>query len=174
MPDANASQSGTFTLGGDLTVNRLGFGAMRITGQGIWGPPADPAEARRTLKRVPELGIDFIDTAEAYGPYISEELIGEGLAPYGNLVVATKGGHTRTGPNVWVPVGRPEYLIQGAKLSARRLKVERIDLWQLHRIDPKVPAGEQFDAIAGLIREGVIRHAGLSEVTVDEIKEKIQ
>jgi aryl-alcohol dehydrogenase-like predicted oxidoreductase len=170
MPTPDATRSGTITIGGDLTVHRLGFGAMRITGQGIWGPPADPDEARRTLQRVPELGIDFIDTAEAYGPYISEELIGEVLAPYGKLVVATKGGHTRTGPNAWTPVGRPEYLIQGAKLSAYRLKVERIDLWQLHRIDPKVPSGEQFDAIAGLIKDGVIRHAGLSEVSVDEIK----
>ena len=170
MPTPDATRSGTITIGGDLTVHRLGFGAMRITGQGIWGPPADPGEARRTLKRVPDLGIDFIDTAEAYGPYISEELIGEVLAPYGKLVVATKGGHTRTGPNSWIPVGRPEYLIQGAKLSAYRLKVERIDLWQLHRIDPKVPSSEQFDAIAGLIKEGVIRHAGLSEVSVDEIR----
>jgi aryl-alcohol dehydrogenase-like predicted oxidoreductase len=170
MPTPDATRSGTITIGGDLTVHRLGFGAMRITGPGIWGPPADPDEARRTLKRVPEFGIDFIDTAEAYGPYISEELIGEVLAPYGKLVVATKGGHTRTGPNAWTPVGRPEYLIQGAKLSAYRLKVERIDLWQLHRIDPKVPSAEQFDAIAGLIKDGVIRHAGLSEVSVDEIK----
>src|SRR3569623_497124 len=170
MQTPDASRSGTFTIGGDLAVHRRGFGAMRITGQGIWGPPADPGEARSTLKRVPDLGIDFIDTAEAYGPYISEELIGEVLAPYGKLVVATKGGHTRTGPNSWIPVGRPEYLIQGAKLSAYRLKVERIDLWQLHRIDPKVPSSEQFDAIAGLIKEGVIRHAGLSEVSVDEIR----
>ena len=170
MQTPDASRSGTFTIGGDLAVHRLGFGAMRVTGQGIWGPPADPEEARRTLKRLPELGIDFIDTAEAYGPYISEELIGEVLAPYGKLVVATKGGHTRTGPNAWIPVGRPEFLIQGAKLSAYRLKVERIDLWQLHRIDPKVPSSEQFDAIAGLIKDGTIRHAGLSEVSVDEIK----
>lgn len=171
MPTPDATPSGTFTIGGDMTVHRLGFGAMRVTGAGIWGPPADPDEARRTLRRVPELGIDFIDTAEAYGPYISEELIAETLAPYKNVHIATKGGHSRTGPNVWVPIGRPEYLIQGVKMSLRRLRVERIDLWQLHRIDPKVPAKEQFETIASLIKQGLIRHAGLSEVTVEEIEE---
>ena len=164
MPAPEASRSGTFTIGGDLTVNRLGFGAMRITGPGIWGPPADPAEAKRTLKRLPELGIDFIDTAEAYGPYVSEELIAEVLAPYGKLVIATKGGHTRQGPNHWAPVGRPEFLMQGVKTSLLRLKLERIDLWQLHRIDPKVPLAEQFGTVAEMQRQGLIRHAGLSEV----------
>ena len=170
MPAPEASRSGTFTIGGDLTVNRLGFGAMRITGPGIWGPPADPAEAKRTLKRLPELGIDFIDTAEAYGPYVSEELIAEVLAPYGKLVIATKGGHTRQGPNHWAPVGRPEFLMQGVKTSLLRLKLERIDLWQLHRIDPKVPLAEQFGTVAEMQRQGLIRHAGLSEVGVAEIE----
>jgi len=170
MPTPDASRSGTFAIGGDMIVNRLGFGAMRVTGNGIWGPPADPDEAKRTLRRVPELGINFIDTAEAYGPYISEELLAETLAPYKNVVIATKGGHSRQGPNIWTPIGRPEFLIQGVKTSLMRLKVERIDLWQLHRIDPKVPANEQFDAIANLVKQGLIRHAGLSEVSVDEIK----
>ena len=153
-----------------MTVNRLGFGAMRITGAGIWGPPADPAEAKRTVRRVPELNIDFIDTAEAYGPYVSEELLAEVLAPYGKVHIATKGGHTRQGPNRWTPVGRPEFLIQGVKTSLLRLWLERIDLWQLHRIDPKVPAREQFETIAELQKQGLIRHAGLSEVSVEEIE----
>lgn len=170
MPTPDASRSGTFAIGGDMIVNRLGFGAMRITGQGIWGPPADLDEARRTLKRVPELGIDFIDTAEAYGPYISEELLAEVLSPYKSVKIATKGGHTRQGPNIWTPVGRPEFLLQGVKTSLMRLKVERLDLWQLHRIDPKVPAKEQFEAIGSFIKQGLVRHAGLSEVSVDEIK----
>lgn len=170
MPSPDASRSGTFTIGGDMTVNRLGFGAMRVTGPGIWGLPADLAEAKRTLKRVPELGIDFIDTAEAYGPYVSEELIAEVLSPYGKVVIATKGGHTRQGPNHWAQVGRPEFLMQGVKTSLMRLKVERIDLWQLHRIDPKVPAAEQFGTIAEMQRQGLIRHAGLSEVGVAEIE----
>lgn len=170
MPTPDARLSGTFTLGGDLTVTRLGFGAMRVTGPGIWGDPEDPDEARRTLRRVPELGVDFIDTAEAYGPYTSEELLAETLAPYKNVYIATKGGHARPGPNVWVPIGRPEFLIQGVKLSLRRLKQERLDLWQLHRIDPTVPASEQFDAIGQMLKQGLIRLAGLSEVGVDEIK----
>ena len=170
MPTPDASRSGTFAIGGDMIVNRLGFGAMRVTGNGIWGPPSDPDEAKRTLRRVPELGINFIDTAEAYGPYISEELLAETLAPYKNVVIATKGGHSRQGPNIWTPIGRPEFLIQGVKTSLMRLKVERIDLWQLHRIDPKVPANEQFDAIASLVKQGLIRHAGLSEVSVAEIE----
>lgn len=170
MTTPDATLSGTFTIGGDMPVHRLGFGAMRVTGSGIWGPPDDPAEARRTLKRVRDLGINFIDTAEAYGPYVSEELLAETLAPYGKIVIATKGGHSRTGPNGWVPIGRPEFLIQGVKTSLMRLKVERIDLWQLHRIDPKVPANEQFDTIAALLKQGLIRHAGLSEVSVAEIQ----
>ena len=169
MPTPDASLAGSFAIGGDMVVNRLGFGAMRITGPGIWGPPADPEEARRTLRRLPELGIDFIDTAEAYGPYVSEELIAETLAPYTKVKIATKGGHTRQGPNIWTPLGRPEYLIQGVKTSLMRLKLERLELWQLHRIDPRVPAAEQFDTIAELQRQGLIRHAGLSEVSVAEI-----
>jgi aryl-alcohol dehydrogenase-like predicted oxidoreductase len=170
MPTINAAASGTFKIGGDLEVNRLGYGAMRITGEGIWGEPADRAEALRTLKRLPELGVNFIDTADSYGPDISEELIAEALRPYGDVVVATKGGLTRTGPGAWIPVGRPEYLIQQAQKSRRRLGVERIDLWQLHRIDAKVPRDEQFGAIAELIADGTIRHAGLSEVSVEEIE----
>ena len=171
MTTPNAALSGTFAIGGDLVVNRLGFGAMRITGKGIWGEPEDAAEAKRTLARVPELGINFIDTADSYGPEVSERLIGEVLSPYkAGLVVATKAGLTRTGPGLWHQVGRPEYLKQEVFMSMRRLKVERIDLWQLHRIDPLVPADEQFSAIAEFIRAGHIRHAGLSEVSVDDIK----
>jgi pyridoxine 4-dehydrogenase len=170
MTELNASKSGTFKIGGDLTVNRLGYGAMRITGKGIWGDPADRAESIRTLRRLPELGVNFIDTADSYGPDVSEQLIREALHPYDKLVVATKGGLTRTGPDVWVPVGRPEYLIQQAHKSLRNLGVEQIDLWQLHRIDPKVPAQEQFDAIKSLLDDKIIRHAGLSEVSVADIE----
>ncbi|MBN9307308.1 MAG: oxidoreductase [Devosia sp. 67-54] len=170
MPTPDASRAGTFAIGGDMRVNRLGFGAMRVTGAGIWGPPADPDEARRTLRRLPELNIDFVDTAEAYGPYVSEDLIAEVLAPYGKLHIATKGGHTRQGPNRWAQVGRPEFLMQGVKTSLLRLKLDRLDLWQLHRIDPKVPAAEQFGTIAEMQKQGLIRHAGLSEVGVEEIK----
>src|SRR5271157_1756312 len=166
----NASQSGRFRIGGAFEVNRLGFGAMRIVGKGVWGPPEDRAEAIRTLKRQPDLGVDFIDTADSYGPDFSEGLIREALHPYGTIKIATKGGLARTGPDVWIPLGRPEYLIQQALKSRWRLGVEAIDLWQLHRIDQKVPAGEQFDAIRTLIRDGVIRTAGLSEVGVAEIE----
>jgi pyridoxine 4-dehydrogenase len=166
----NASQSGRFRIGGEFDVNRLAFGAMRIVGRGIWGPPEDRAEALRTLRRLPDLGVDFIDTADAYGPGFSEQLIREALHPYGQIHVATKGGLARTGPDVWIPLGRPEYLIQQAHTSRWRLGVERIDLWQLHRIDPKTPANEQFDAIKTLIKDGVIRCAGLSEVNVAEIE----
>ena len=166
----NAAQSGRFRIGGKFEVNRLGFGAMRIVGKGVWGPPEDRAEAIRTLKRLPELGVDFIDTADSYGPDFSESLIREALHPYGAIRIATKGGLARTGPNVWVPLGRPEYLIQQAYKSRWRLGVETIDLWQLHRIDPEVPAGEQFDAIRTLIGDGVIGAAGLSEVSVKEIE----
>lgn len=165
-----AEKSGTFKIGGDLEVNRLGYGAMRVTGKGIWGEPEDREECLRTLRRLPELGVNFIDTADAYGPNISEELIKEALHPYGDIVVATKGGNTRTGPQQWVQVGRPEYLIQQAYTSSWRLGVERIDLWQLHRIDAKVPREEQFDAIKQLLDKGVIRHAGLSEVSIEEIE----
>ena len=171
MSALNAAQSGTFKIGGDLEVNRLGFGAMRVTGDGIWGQPADHAESIRTLKRLPELGVNFIDTADSYGPDISEWLIKEALHPYSKgSIIATKGGLTRHGPNIWLPVGRPEYLIQQVHKSLRNLGVDRIDLWQLHRIDPKVPAGEQFDAIKSLQASGLIRHAGLSEVSVADIE----
>ena len=166
----NAAKSGTFKIDGDLAVHRLGYGAMRITGKGIWGEPADRAECLRTLKRLREIGVDFIDTADSYGPNVSEDLIREALPPYGDIVVATKGGLARTGPNAWVPLGRPEYLIQQAYTSRRRLGVETINLWQLHRIDPKVPRDEQFGAIKTLLDQKVIRHAGLSEVSVAEIE----
>ncbi|MFT8345980.1 aldo/keto reductase [Gluconobacter oxydans] len=168
---SNASRSGTFSIGGDLEINRLGFGAMRITGPGIWGAPADHDEAVRTLKRLPELGVNFIDTADSYGPDVSEWLVREALHPYPEgLVIATKCGLTRSGPDLWKPVGRPEYLLQQVHKSLRNLGVEQIDLWQLHRIDPKVPADEQFDAIRSFIDQKLIRHAGLSEVSVDDIK----
>ncbi len=167
-----ASQSGTFTLGGDLTVNRLGFGAMRITGDGIWGEPKDHDESIRVLRRTVDLGINLIDTADAYGPEVSERLIAEALYPYSkDLIIATKGGLTRQGPNKWQPVGRPEYLIQCVEMSLRRLKVERIDLWQLHRIDPKVPVEESLGAIKELQKQGKIRHVGLSEVKPAEIEQ---
>ena len=172
MPTLDAALSGTFAIGGDLTVNRLGFGAMRITGKGIWGPPEDPEEARRVLRRLPELNVNFIDTAESYGPYISEELIGETLAPYAEgTIVATKSGLTRTGPDEWHDVGRPEFLRQGVMTSLRRLRLERLDLWQLHRIDRKTPRADQFEVIAAMQKEGLIRHVGLSEVSVADIEE---
>jgi pyridoxine 4-dehydrogenase len=166
----SAARAGTFSIGGKLAVHRLGFGAMRITGRGIWGEPADRAEVLRTLRRLPELGVNFIDTADSYGPNVSEELIREALHPYTGLVVATKAGLARTGPDQWTPLGRPEYLIQQAYASCLRLGVERIDLWQLHRIDPRVPRAEQFDAVKSLLDDGVIRYAGLSEVSVAEIE----
>ena len=166
----NAAQSGRFRIGDAFDVSRLGFGAMRIVGKGVWGPPEDRAEVVRTLKRLPDLGVDFIDTADSYGPDFSEDLIREALHPYGAIHIATKAGLARTGPNVWIPLGRPEYLIQEAYKSRWRLGVEQISLWQLHRIDPKVPADEQFDAIKTLLKDGVIRAAGLSEVSVKEIE----
>jgi aryl-alcohol dehydrogenase-like predicted oxidoreductase len=162
--------SGTFRLGGDLEINRLGFGAMRITGKGIWGPPDDAAEAKQTLARLAQLGVNFIDTADSYGPFVSEELIAEVLAPYKGMVIATKGGLTRHGPDIWAPLGRPEYLRQCVLMSLRRLKQDRLDLWQLHRIDPKVPRDEQFGVLADMQREGLIRHVGLSEVSVDDVE----
>ena len=162
--------SGTHTLGGDLTVSRLGFGAMRITGPGIWGPPADEDTALAVLRRAVELGVDFVDTAESYGPYVSEELIRTALHPYEGVVIATKGGLLRTGPDVWPVCGRPEFLRQGVEMSLRRLGVERLDLWQLHRIDPDVPAAEQFGVMKALQDEGKIRHLGLSEVSVDDLR----
>jgi pyridoxine 4-dehydrogenase len=170
MPHPNAAASGLFKIGGDIAVHRLGFGAMRVTGPGIWREPSDRAEALRTLKRLPELGVNFIDTADSYGPDVSEKLICEALHPYRGLLIATKGGLTRPGPDQWVPNGEPNYLIKQAAKSLDNLKVERIDLWQLHRIDPKVPRVEQFAAIKTLLDKGTIRHAGLSEVSVEEIK----
>jgi len=169
---ASAKASGQFALGGDLSVNRLGFGAMRITGEGIWGEPKDAEQAKKVLQRSVELDVQFIDTSDAYGPDVSERLIGEALAPYkSGVVIATKGGLTRQGPNVWKPVGRPEYLQQQVEMSLRRLKVDRIDLWQLHRIDPKVPVEESLGAIKELQTAGKIRHVGLSEVKPHEIEQ---
>ncbi|PZO16872.1 MAG: oxidoreductase [Leptolyngbya foveolarum] len=166
-PDASAA--GQFTLSG-RTITRLGFGAMRLTGEGVWGPPKDRDEALRVLKRLPELGVNFIDTADSYGPDVAEDLIAEALHPYDNMFVATKGGLTRTGPGVWPMLGRPEYLRQCVMMSLRRLKVEQLDLWQLHRIDPKVPRDEQFGVIAEFLEEGLIARAGLSQVSVEEIE----
>lgn len=166
-----ADASGTFTLGGDLVVNRLGYGAMQITGKGVWGEPRDPAEAERVLKRALDLGVNFIDTADAYGPFVSELLIKRALSPYRkDLVIATKAGLTRQGPNIWTPVGRPEYLRQQVELSLRHLGLERIDLLQLHRIDPKVPVEESVGELAKLQKEGKIRHIGLSEVNVSQLE----
>jgi pyridoxine 4-dehydrogenase len=170
MSNIDASASGTFRIGGDLEVNRLGFGAMRITGKGIWGDPSDPKAARATLAKLPELGVNLIDTADSYGPYVSEDLIREVLHPYKGMVIATKGGLTRHGPDIWMPVGRPEYLRQCVLMSLRRLGVDRIDLWQLHRIDAAVPRDEQFGVIRDMQNEGLIRHVGLSEVSVEEVQ----
>jgi aryl-alcohol dehydrogenase-like predicted oxidoreductase len=162
----------TFKLGGELEIHRLGFGAMRITGKGIWGEPADRENAKKVLRRAVELGVDFIDTADSYGPAVSEPLIGEALAPYTKgTVIATKGGLTRQGPDEWLPVGRPEYLTQEVEMSLRWLKRDRLDLWQLHRIDAKVPVEESLGAIKKLQEAGKIRFVGLSEVSVDEIKQ---
>ena len=166
----SAAKSGTFRIAPDMEMHRLGFGSMRLTGRGVWGPPDDRAEAIRTLRRVPELGINFIDTADSYGPDVAEELIREALHPYKGVIVATKAGLARTGPDQWTALGRAEYLIQQAYTSCKRLGVERIDLWQLHRIDPKVPRDEQFGAVKKLLDSGVIRYAGLSEVSVADIK----
>ncbi len=162
----------TFKLGNDLEINRLGFGAMRITGEGVWGEPKDPENARKVLRRAVELGVNFIDTADAYGPDVSERLIGEALSPYAaGLIIATKGGLTRQGPGKWLPVGRAEYLRQQVEMSLRLLKQERIDLWQLHRIDPKTPVEESLGEIKELQTAGKIRHVGLSEVKVPEIEQ---
>jgi pyridoxine 4-dehydrogenase len=167
------SDSGTFQLGGDLPVHRLGFGAMRITGQGIWGPPADPDEAIRVLRRAVELGVTFIDTADSYGPYVSEDFIRNALhdgTGYGEVVIATKGGFTRSGPEEWTTLGHPAYLRQCVLMSMRRLGVDRIDLWQLHRIDPGTPREDQFGVMKEFVDEGLVRHVGLSEVDVEEIQ----
>jgi aryl-alcohol dehydrogenase-like predicted oxidoreductase len=153
-----------------VEIHRLGYGAMRITGPGIWGPPDDPSEALRTLQSLPELGVDFIDTADSYGPDVSEQLIREALHPYADVLIATKGGLRRAGPDRWQPDGNPEYLRQRAQKSLQNLGVEQIALWQLHRIDPNVPRDEQFDAVRSLQNDGLIRFAGLSEVSVEEIK----
>ena len=174
MAKLDAGKSGSFKLGGELKINRLGFGAMRLTGQGIWGESEDRPEALRTLKRVPELGIDFIDTADSYGPDVSEALIHEALFPYKGLVIATKAGFRRPGPGKWEPDGRPEWLRERALSSLKRLGVKRIDLWQLHRIDPKVARKAQFDAVKSLIDDGIIRFAGLSEVSIADIEEASQ
>ena len=168
---SSAAASGTFAIGGDLPVHRLGYGAMQITGAGVFGPPRDRDEAIRVLRRAVALDVDFIDTADSYGPHVSEELIAEALHPYpAGLVIATKAGFERPGPGKWVTNGRPEYLRAQCEASLRRLKVERIDLWQLHRIDHKVPADEQFGLMAELQREGLVRHLGLSEVSVAQIE----
>ena len=167
---ATAAAAGTLTLGGDLVVNRMGFGAMRITGPGIWGEPKDPAEAHRVLRRAVELGVNFIDTADAYGPEVSERLIAEALHPYPQgLVIATKGGLVRPGPSQWVPDGRPEHLREACEASLKRLKLSRIDLYQFHRIDPKVPLEDSIGELARLQKEGKIRHVGVSNFDVAEL-----
>ena len=169
--NSTAGNPSTFKIGGELTVNRLGFGAMRITGDGVWGWPKDREEARRVLKRAVELGVNLIDTADAYGPETSELLIAEALHPYPkDLVIATKGGLTRPGPGDWKPNGRPEYLKQCVEKSLKRLQLDRIDLYQLHRIDPKVPMEDSLGAIKEMRDAGKIRYVGLSEVTSDEIE----
>ena len=169
--DRPVAASGTFSLGGDLPVSRLGYGAMRITGKGIWGPPADPEESKRVLRRAVELGVDFIDTADSYGPFVSEDLIREALHPYDGIVVATKCGLTRTGNGAWAPDGRPEYLKSACEASLGRLCLETIDLLQLHRPDPKVPFADSVGALKELREEGKIRHVGLSNVSVAQLDE---
>lgn len=171
MADRSATVSGVFSLGGSMPVTRLGFGAMRITGPGIWGEPRDRGEAVRLLRRAVELGVDFIDTADSYGPFVSEELIRQGLFPYDGITVATKGGLVRTGPGEWHAVGRPEYLRQCVEMSLRRLGIDTIPLYQLHRIDPAVPLADQVGVLAEMRREGKIALIGLSEVTVDQVTE---
>ena len=170
MPSIDAARSGVFAIGGDLEVVRLGFGAMRITGNGVWGAPQSHEQAAATLRHTRDLGITLIDTADSYGPFVSEDLIREALFPYGGQVIATKGGLTRHGPDIWRPVGHPDYLRQCVLMSLRRLGVERIDLWQLHRVGADCPPETQFEAIAKLQQEGLIRHVGLSEVDVPMIE----
>jgi pyridoxine 4-dehydrogenase len=168
---APAAAAGTITLGGDLTVCRMGFGSMRLTGPGIWGPPPEPREALRVLRRAVELGVNFIDTADSYGPQVAERLIAEALYPYPEgLVIATKGGFERPGPNQWIPNGRPDYLRRQLEGSLERLRLTRVDLYQLHRIDAKVPEHEQFDALRNFQREGLVRHVGLSEVSIEQLQ----
>src|ERR687884_1907672 len=167
-----AAAAGDITLGGDLTVNRMGFGAMRLTGPGIWGPPKDRSEAIRVLRRAVELGINFIDTADSYGPHVSEELISEALCPYpDDLVIATKGGLERTGPGQWPVNGRPEHLIEACEGSLQRLKLDQIPLYQFHRPDPSVPIEDSVGALVTLKEQGKIRHIGLSNVTEDELRQ---
>ncbi len=172
-----AAAAGTVLLGGDLPVTRMGYGAMRLTGEGVWGEPADRDRALAVLRRAVEVGVDLIDTADSYGPFVAEDLIrealhtGRGDDPYGGVTIATKAGLVRTGPGEWHPLGRPEYLRFACEMSLRRLAVERIDLYQLHRIDPAVPAAEQFGVLADLQREGKIRHVGLSEVSVAQLED---
>jgi aryl-alcohol dehydrogenase-like predicted oxidoreductase len=170
MVKLDARKSGLFKIGGDIEIHRLGFGAMRVTGPRIWGPPLDKEEALRTLKRLPELGIDFVDTADSYGPDVSEQLIRDTLSPYDGMLIATKAGLRRPGPGAWERDGRPEYLRQQAIKSRERLGLEQIGLWQLHSIDPKVPRDEQFAAVKSLQDDGIIRHAGLSNVSVADIE----
>jgi aryl-alcohol dehydrogenase-like predicted oxidoreductase len=166
----DAGKSGSFKIGGDIEIHRLGFGAMRITGPRVWGPPLDMTEAIRTLERLPELGIDFIDTADSYGPEISEQLIRDTLYPYDGILIATKAGLRRPGPGEWERDGRPDHLREQAIKSRERLGLKQIGLWQLHSIDPKVPRDEQFAAVRSLLDDGIIRHAGLSNVTVADIE----
>jgi aryl-alcohol dehydrogenase-like predicted oxidoreductase len=170
MVKLDARKSGSFKVGGEIEIHRLGFGAMRITGPGIWGPPADKPETIRTLRRLPELGIDFVDTADSYGPDVSEQLIREALHPYPGMLIATKAGLTRSGPRAWEPDARPEYLRKEALKSCKQLGLEQIGLWQLHRVDPKVPHDEQFGAVKSLLDDGIILHAGLSNVSVADIE----
>ncbi|WP_179413542.1 aldo/keto reductase [Mucilaginibacter sp. E4BP6] len=175
MADTKISFKKTFTLGDDLTINRLGYGAMRITGKGIWGPPKDHDESLRVLKRAVELGVNFIDTADSYGPHVSEELIAEALYPYkSDLVIGTKGGLLRTGPDQWPVDSSPEHLKEALEGSLKRLKLNQIDLYQLHRIDPKVPAEKTFEFLQKAQKEGKVKHIGLSEVSVDDIKKAKQ
>jgi pyridoxine 4-dehydrogenase len=162
---------GTFTLGGDLTVHRLGYGTMQLPGPGVWGEPRDRSAAIAVLRRAVELDVDLFDTADSYGPFVAEDLLREALYPYQGITIATKGGFTRTGPGEWHPVGRPEYLRQCVEMSMRRLSVEAIDLYQLHRIDPQVPLADQLGALADMQAAGKIRHIGLSEVNVDQIRD---
>lgn len=172
MTTPNAAAAGTVSIAGELTVNRLGYGAMRLTGEGIWGDPKNPAECKRVLKRLLDLNVNFIDTANSYGPEVSENLIAKALHPYpSGLIIATKGGLTRQGPDLWAPVARAEYLRECVEMSLRRLKVERIDLYQLHRFDPKVPVEESLGELRKMQEEGKIHHIGISETSVDEIEQ---